>query len=182
MIDEADIRNEVARMQYGTVNVPTSSGLIDVLTATEIIEIAPADAWQAGMGRLLALALHYPFHQKRIHLYGEGALLPAYRTMNHYGLRVTAESRGNTKPEDAERQFLFDIAAGKVSGVGWDFDGRRISFSFFLTLYYTWLIENDLGEHSVDEKRLKRCLVTVLGKPRFGRYLVSYIRMAGTTY
>lgn len=179
MNDEEKIRNVVARVENGTVHVPTSSGLVDVLTSTEIIELSPLDAWQSGMGRLLALALHYPYHQKRIHLFGQGALLPALMTLNHYGVRVTTEPREHPTVEDAERQFLSDIASGKVVGVGWDFDGRRIDFAFFLKLYYTWLVDNELGEHSVDEKRLKKQLVKVLGKPRFGRYLVNYIRMSG---
>lgn len=182
--EEQDIRQKIAHAENGTIHVPTTSGLIDILTPTEIIELAQVDAWTAGLGRVLALAMHYPDHKKRVHLYGEGlheTLLASFRAMNQYGVRVTTEPKERLVHDNdrQELRFLHDLAAGKVTGSGWDFDGRWIAFPFFRTLYYNWLVGNDMGENSVDDRRLKRCLREVLGKKYFGRYRVCFVRMAG---
>jgi len=68
-------RDELHRQVGGKVEVELPDGdRIDILTATEIIEVKVAQNWKAALGQVLAYSKYYPYHQKRIHLFGK---LPA---------------------------------------------------------------------------------------------------------
>ena len=55
----------------GQREVKTLAGAIDVLTATEVIEVKKIGSWKHAIGQVLVYGDYYPSHQKRIHLYGE---------------------------------------------------------------------------------------------------------------
>ena len=54
-----------------TSSVKTLAGAIDILTATEVVEVKKIGSWKHAIGQVLVYGDYYPSHQKRIHLYGE---------------------------------------------------------------------------------------------------------------
>eukprot|EP00854_Cymbomonas_tetramitiformis_P015403 gene15403-18230_t len=54
----------------GDVEIETPNGKIDVLTATEIIEVKMVTNWKHAFGQLCCYAVHYPDHRRRVHLFG----------------------------------------------------------------------------------------------------------------
>jgi hypothetical protein len=68
---EAVYRDQLALSLGGVTEVVTPSGRIDIVTATEIIEVKAAARWKHALGQILSYGRYYPLHQKRIHLYGE---------------------------------------------------------------------------------------------------------------
>ncbi len=67
---EAQIRDKLHHRLGGEVEVQTIHGPIDLLTATQIIEIKRIEDWKTGFGQVLAKAPAYPKHDKRLHLFG----------------------------------------------------------------------------------------------------------------
>ena len=61
----------LAKKENGLVEVQTLAGRIDVLTASELIEVKEVKGWKAALGQALVYGHYYPSHQKRIHLFGE---------------------------------------------------------------------------------------------------------------
>lgn len=55
----------------GEMEVVTVSGIIDILTATEIIEVKQAKGWKAAIGQIMVYGCDYPSHKKRLHLFGK---------------------------------------------------------------------------------------------------------------
>lgn len=68
---ESQISNRLAKALGGKREVSTPAGRIDVLTATEVIEIKKSTEWKNGVGQIQAYQLYYPTHGKRLHLFGE---------------------------------------------------------------------------------------------------------------
>jgi phage regulator Rha-like protein len=68
---ESSYSNKLATSLNGKREVRTLAGDIDVLTATEIIEVKKVKMWKHALGQVLVYGHYYPSHQKRIHLYGE---------------------------------------------------------------------------------------------------------------
>jgi hypothetical protein len=67
---EAQIRDRLQAELGGEIEVSTLHGAIDLLTATELIEVNRIDHWQKGFGQILSKTTAYPQHQKRLHLFG----------------------------------------------------------------------------------------------------------------
>jgi hypothetical protein len=63
-------RDKLAMLLSGRVEVTTPAGRIDILTATEVIEVKSVDQWKAALGQVRVYGQHYPLHRKRIHLFG----------------------------------------------------------------------------------------------------------------
>jgi DNA-binding MarR family transcriptional regulator len=78
----------------GEVEVSTAVGRIDLLTATEVIEIKNINDWKEALGKLLAYSAFFPEHSKRIHLFGRcdlAKLALAQATCSEFGITVTFE-------------------------------------------------------------------------------------------
>jgi predicted DNA-binding protein YlxM (UPF0122 family) len=67
---EAQIRDRLHAEYGGNIEVQTNYGPIDLLTATELIEIKRIEDWKTGFGQVLAKSPAYPQHGKRLHLFG----------------------------------------------------------------------------------------------------------------
>jgi predicted DNA-binding protein YlxM (UPF0122 family) len=67
---EAQIRDRLRQEYGGNIEVQTNYGPIDLLTATELIEIKRIEDWKTGFGQVLAKSPAYPQHRKRLHLFG----------------------------------------------------------------------------------------------------------------
>ena len=66
-------RNIQLRLQSalgGQTEVRCPTGYIDLLTESEIIEIKSISGWKSAIGQVVVYGKSYPFHQKRIHLFG----------------------------------------------------------------------------------------------------------------
>jgi hypothetical protein len=70
---EAQIRSRLQAELGGQIEVQTMHGPIDLVTATELIEIKKIEDWKEGFGQILAKSPAYPRHQKRLHLFGSSA-------------------------------------------------------------------------------------------------------------
>ncbi len=71
---EAWYQSRLAQKLGGQTEVSTPDGRIDILTWNEVIEVKTVKQWKQAMGQVLIYGHHYPFHRKRVHLYG--AVLP----------------------------------------------------------------------------------------------------------
>jgi hypothetical protein len=67
---EAQIRDRLHKELGGEIEVPTAYGPIDLLTATELIEIKRIEDWKTGFGQVLTKAQEHPTRLKRLHLFG----------------------------------------------------------------------------------------------------------------
>jgi hypothetical protein len=68
---EKSIRDRLHQELGGQAEAPTKFGPVDLLTATELIEVKEFPDWKTGLGQLLAKANCYPSHTKRLHLFGK---------------------------------------------------------------------------------------------------------------
>jgi hypothetical protein len=76
--NEREVSDRLARETGGAREVQTLSGRIDVLTATEVIEVKRIDDWKHSIGQVVAYGTHFPSHKKRIHLFGRQDLMESY--------------------------------------------------------------------------------------------------------
>jgi hypothetical protein len=67
---EAWYQNRLAQKLGGQTEVSTPDGRIDILTWNEVIEVKTVKQWKQAMGQVLIYGHHYPFHRRRVHLYG----------------------------------------------------------------------------------------------------------------
>lgn len=66
---ECSVRDTLASIVGGEPEVRTPSGLIDVLSATEVIEVKHIRGWKHGLGQVIAYQSYYPHLAKRLHLF-----------------------------------------------------------------------------------------------------------------
>eukprot|EP00873_Tetraselmis_striata_P043945 jgi/Tetstr1/464209/TSEL_009014.t1 len=90
---EARVRDRIAAATPGSrTEVPCSSGVVDILTPREIVEVKRAALWKAAMGQVLAYSSDFPGRRPRVHLFGpdvEHFRLAAV-TCERFGVRLTA--------------------------------------------------------------------------------------------
>lgn len=92
---EFRVRDKLASSIPGAkTEVHCSSGIIDILTPTEVIEVKRASMWKAAMGQVLAYGEDFPEHSKRIHLFSH--------EKQHYRLAVVTCERFGVKVTHAE--------------------------------------------------------------------------------
>ncbi len=68
---EEEIKTRLQKKLGGEIEVLTNTGLIDLLTEKEIIEIKSVKTWIHGVGQLIVRGRDYPHHSKRLHLFGK---------------------------------------------------------------------------------------------------------------
>lgn len=91
---EKSIRDRLHQHLGGRVEAPTKFGPVDLLTATELIEVKELQDWKTGLGQLLAKSNCYSDRAKRLHLYGRsGSNLDNIRACcAEFDIAVTFES------------------------------------------------------------------------------------------
>ena len=103
---ERDVRDRLQSQLGGQVEAYTRYGLIDLLTATELIEIKTVDRWKDAVGHILAKAHKYPNHAKRLHLFSseEPILETIEQVCTPHDIRVTFEKvdRPKLNPSQAK--------------------------------------------------------------------------------
>jgi len=70
---EKRIQDKLSRELQAAVEVQCPAGFIDVLSATELIEVKRADRWKSAVGQVLAYQIYFPNHRPRIHLFWRGS-------------------------------------------------------------------------------------------------------------
>lgn len=90
---EARVRDRIAGVTPGSrTEVPCSSGVVDIVTPREIVEVKRAQLWKAAMGQVLAYSADFPGKTPRVHLFGPD--VEHYRvaavTCERFGVRLTA--------------------------------------------------------------------------------------------
>ena len=100
---ERDVRDRLQSQLGGQVEAYTRYGLIDLLTATELIEIKTVDRWKDAVGHILAKAHRYPNHAKRLHLFSseEPILETIEQVCTPHDIRVTFEKVEKTIPQSS---------------------------------------------------------------------------------
>ena len=100
---ERDVRDRLQAQLGGQVEAYTRYGLIDLLTATELIEIKTVDRWKDAVGHILAKAHRYPNHAKRLHLFSseEPILETIEQVCTPHDIRVTFEKVEKPIPQSA---------------------------------------------------------------------------------
>lgn len=91
---ERRIRDRLGAELGGQVEVITAVGRIDLLTASEVIEIKNIDDWKEALGKILAYSAFFPEHCKRIHLFGKlnlTKLALAQALSSEFNISVTFE-------------------------------------------------------------------------------------------
>ncbi|GAQ92738.1 hypothetical protein KFL_011150060 [Klebsormidium nitens] len=92
---EADVRDRLAEVENGQVEVLCDYGRVDVLTASSIIEVKQSKYYLHALGQVLGYAESFPQHRKRIHLImpsdDEELLSRAKRVCGKHGVDVTCE-------------------------------------------------------------------------------------------
>lgn len=91
------VRHRLKSELGGQTEVVIAVGRIDLLTATEVIEIKNIDDWKEALGKILAYSAFFPNHSKRIHLFGKqnlAKLALAQGTCSEFGITVTFEEVG----------------------------------------------------------------------------------------
>ncbi len=70
-VKEHEVRDSLSRRLGATIEVPTPSGSIDVLSKNEVIEVKHYRAWKNAIGQVIAYSFYYPSHKKRVHLFAQ---------------------------------------------------------------------------------------------------------------
>ena len=71
-----------------------SSGYVDIVTPSEVIEVKRAQMWKGGMGQVLAYSRDFPGLSPRLHLFGgrcDEHFGLAHTTCLMFGVTLTAE-------------------------------------------------------------------------------------------
>ncbi len=90
---EKAIRDRLHQDLGGQVEAPTKFGPIDLLMATELIEVKEFSDWKTGLGQILAKSSCYPSHTKRLHLFGRAINLKNIQACYaEFDIAVTVES------------------------------------------------------------------------------------------
>jgi hypothetical protein len=90
---EKAIRDRLHQDLGGQVEAPTKFGPVDLLTATELIEVKEFPDWKTGLGQILAKSSCYPSHTKRLHLFGRAVNLKNIQACcSEFDISVTVES------------------------------------------------------------------------------------------
>ena len=98
---EHTISNKIAKQENGQREVGCRFGRIDVLTATEVIEVKRVNDYKGAIGQVLCYTREYPYHKPRIHLYGNGSLAQYHNAIVAIagaGIRCTMEGAVVTMP------------------------------------------------------------------------------------
>ena len=73
LVSEHSIRNKIAKLLGGQIEVPCKTGFVDVLTDLEVIEVKKIKSWKAAVGQVLIYALEFDGKIPRIHLFGNAS-------------------------------------------------------------------------------------------------------------
>ena len=76
---EKPIQLRLNKALGGEIEVPASTGFIDILTETELIEVKETKSWINAVGQVIIYGQDYPDHQKRIHLFGSAS--PSFKSL-----------------------------------------------------------------------------------------------------
>ena len=68
-VNECSVRDHIALVVGGEIEVQTPVGFIDVLSPNEVIEVKYFKQWKHGLGQVLAYHSYYPRLDKRLHLF-----------------------------------------------------------------------------------------------------------------
>jgi len=90
---EREIRDQMAEMLNGEIEVENIFGFIDIVTETEIIEIKKGNCWKHGLGQLLAYSADIKMKnkQKRLHLFDikDLDLVSIEKILKKYDVKLT---------------------------------------------------------------------------------------------
>lgn len=100
---ERRVRDALAMKYPGCrVEVPCSTGVADIVTENEVIEVKRDRQWKSAMGQVLSYTADFPGKTPRVHLFGTDTdhFLVARVTCERFGVRLTSEEaeNHNSKP------------------------------------------------------------------------------------
>ena len=78
-IFESSFRDSLAMSLGGETEVPCKSGIVDILTETEVIEVKSIKNWKDAIGQVLVYRCEFKGKNPRVHLFGRAS--DEYRSM-----------------------------------------------------------------------------------------------------
>lgn len=96
---ERAVSDKLAQTEGGCREVWVPTGLVDVVTADEVIEVKHYRLWKAAIGQVLLYHQDLPHLKPRIHLYGDvdaQARATIRRYCQRLGIGLSWEEPGNT--------------------------------------------------------------------------------------
>ena len=68
---EREIQNKIVKERNGKTEVICKTGIVDILTDNEIIEVKQIKQWKHAVGQIIVYGLEFPKKEKQIVLFGE---------------------------------------------------------------------------------------------------------------
>lgn len=154
-IRESSVRDQIAELHNGSTEVWTPSGVIDVLTEGEVIEVKYYKNWQRGMGQVLAYGSHYPDRSKRLHLFAQHEdsrvdefVKQAKSVCVEYGVQVTLQGT-IADSKDTRKKRTFEDMPPWFKHVSEEEKTRYISLQFHKSMVET---EMDLKKIKMEKE------------------------------
>jgi transcriptional regulator with XRE-family HTH domain len=101
---ERAVRDRLQTQLGGQTEAPTPWGPVDLLTASEIIEVKALHLWKEAFGHLILKSKFFPNHTKRLHLYAPNNLnlKKVIEECQEFDIKVTFEEteKEETKPRN----------------------------------------------------------------------------------
>ena len=101
---ERAVRDRLQAQLGGQTEAPTPWGPVDLLTATEIIEVKALHLWKEAFGHLILKSKFFPNHTKRLHLYAPNDLnlKKVTEECQEFDIKVTFEEtlKEEVKPKE----------------------------------------------------------------------------------
>lgn len=91
---ERAVKSYLQEREGGIMEVPCRHGQVDLVTATEVVEVKSMTMWKHALGQVLAYSACFPKHRARIHLYMDNEeqgtdLSDIIEVCSRVGVRVT---------------------------------------------------------------------------------------------
>jgi hypothetical protein len=106
---ERAVRDRLQTQLGGQTEAPTPWGPVDLLTATEIIEVKALHLWKEAFGHLILKSKFFPNHTKRLHLYAPNDLnlKKVIEECQEFNIKVTFEEtpKEEQKPRTKNRNL-----------------------------------------------------------------------------
>jgi hypothetical protein len=114
---ERAVRDRLQTQLGGQTEAPTPWGPVDLLTATEIIEVKALHLWKEAFGHLILKSKFFPNHTKRLHLYAPNDLnlKKVIEECQEFNIKVTFEETPKEEQKPRTKNRNLSTAQPKIA-------------------------------------------------------------------
>jgi hypothetical protein len=114
---ERAVRDRLQTQLGGQTEAPTPWGPVDLLTASEIIEVKALHLWKEAFGHLILKSKFFPNHTKRLHLYAPNDLnlKKVIEECQEFNIKVTFEETPKEKQKPRTKNRNLSTAQPKTA-------------------------------------------------------------------